>query len=336
MATRKPRKKTPRKRKKRTPRRPALGVSLLKVLCGLAVLVLLVAAAGLLAHHFIQHRPPTARLLPAPAPQSGPPALPHPESVTPPPGPEGPPSPPHPEPPATAPAAPKVAIVIDDIGYDRSLARKLLALDSALTFSVLPFAPHSRSIAREIVRQGNELMLHLPMEPEEYPAVDPGPGALLSSMTPDELLLQLRADLAAVPGIKGVNNHMGSRLTAESSRMYQIFTVLKQEGVFFIDSRSTAHTQARPSAQMFRIPFAERDVFLDHERNADFIRRQIDKVIQIARENGQAVAIAHPSATTYEVLREMLPGIKRQVQLVPASAVVKILEDDSAAIAHSP
>jgi len=216
------------------------------------------------------------------------------------------------------------------------MAQKLLALDPALTFSVLPFAPHSRSIAREIVRRGNELMLHLPMEPEEYPGIDPGPGALLSSMTPDELLQQLRANLAAVPGIRGVNNHMGSRLTAESSRMYQIFTLLKQEGIFFIDSRSTPHTQGRSSARMFRIPFAERDVFLDHERDADYVRGQIEETIRIARANGQAVAIGHPSATTYQVLKAMLPEIKRQVQLVPASAVVAVLDDTDSPVAHSP
>lgn len=331
MAARKPRKKPTPKRRRRSSKRPALGVSLLKVLCGLAVLLVLVAAAGLLAHHFVQHRPQTARLLPpSPKPEL---RLPHePEAAKPPDRfPQG----PEREPKEQPSAAPKVAIIIDDIGYDRRMAQKLLALDPGLTFSILPFAPHSRSIAREVVRQGRELMLHLPMEPDEYPTIDPGPGALLSSMTPDQLLLQLRENLAAVPGIKGVNNHMGSRLTAESNRMYQIFTVLKQEGYFFVDSRSTPHTMGRPSARLFRIPFAERDVFLDHERHPDFIRRQIEKMIQIAKEKGQAVAIAHPYPVTYHALQAMLPEIKKQVQLVPASATVEVLEDDGTQVARS-
>lgn len=336
MATRKPHKKAPPKRRRRSTKRPALGLSLLKVLAGLAVLVVLVMAAGMLAHHFIQHRPQTARLLP-PTPQKPelplhrrPEVEPSPDRI-----PEFPTPDMRPQPPEKTPEPAKVAIIIDDIGYDRAMARKLLALDPDLTFSVLPFAPHSRSIAREIQRRGNEMMLHLPMEPEEYPAVDPGPGALLSAMTPDELLLQLRKNLDAVPGIKGVNNHMGSRLTAESSRMYQIFTVLKKEGVFFIDSRSTPHTMGRPAARMFRLPFAERDVFLDHEKDPDFIRRQVEQTIRIAKENGQAVAIGHPYAATHQVLQEMLPAIKRQVRLVPASSVVKVLEDDGTQVAHS-
>lgn len=335
MATGKSRKKSTRKPRRRRPKQPALSLYLLKVLIGLAVLVVLVAAAGLLAHRFIQPRPQTARQLPPPStavPQV--PQLPRDDTV---PG-RGP-HEPHPrirpQPPIEQPAIPRVAIIIDDIGYDRPMAQKLLDLDPALTFSVLPFAPHSQALAREIVRRGNELMLHLPMEPIEYPTVDPGPGALLSAMTPDELLAQLRKDLAALPGIKGVNNHMGSRLTAESGRMYQIFTVLKQEGVFFVDSRSTPHTTGRPSARMFHLPFAERDVFLDHERDADFIRGQIEKMIQIAKEQGQSVAIGHPSPTTYQVLRDLLPEIKRQVQLVPASAVVDVLEDDGNRVADT-
>jgi polysaccharide deacetylase 2 family uncharacterized protein YibQ len=306
---------------------------MLKVLAGLAVLVVLVVAAGMLAHHFIQHRPQTARLLP-PKPElpmhRTPEVEPSPDRIPEVPAPDM-----RPQPPEKTPALPQVAIIIDDIGYDRAMARKLLALDTDLTFSVLPFAPHSRSIALEIRRRSNELMLHLPMEPEEYPAVDPGPGALLSAMTPDELLLQLRKNLDAVPGIKGVNNHMGSRLTAESSRMYQIFTVLKKEGFFFIDSRSTPHTMGRPSARMFNLPFAERDVFLDHEKDPNYIRRQVEQMIRIAKENGQAVAIGHPYAATYQVLQEMLPAIKRQVQLVPASAVVNVLADDGTQVAHS-
>jgi hypothetical protein len=141
-------------------------------------------------------------------------------------------------------------------------------------------------------------------------------------MTPDQLLHQLEIDLDAVPFIKGVNNHMGSRMTAESSQMYQIFSILKKRGLFFVDSRTTGNTLCRPSARLFQIPFAQRDIFLDHKQDKEFIRRQIKKLVQIAKHNGQAVGIGHPHSITYKVLREMLPDIQKEVQLVPTSEIV--------------
>ena len=147
---------------------------------------------------------------------------------------------------------PRVAIIIDDIGYDRGLARKFMAFNVPLTFSVLPDSPFGDILVKEIKAQGLELMLHQPMEPQEYPSVNPGPGALLSTMTADELIAQLERNLDRLPGVRGVNNHMGSQLTTESSRMYQVFSVIKKRDLYFIDSRSTADTICRPSAHMFQ------------------------------------------------------------------------------------
>ena len=166
-------------------------------------------------------------------------------------------------------------------------------------------------------------MLHLPMEPNEYPEVDPGPGTLLVSMSADELIAQLDKNLNALPNVKGVNNHMGSRLTAESTQLYQVFSVLKQRGLYFIDSRTSAESLCEPSARLFQIPFAQRDVFLDHYPTPDFIRKQIKELIRIARHNGQAVGILHPHTTTLKILQEMLPDLQKQVYLVPASKIVR-------------
>jgi polysaccharide deacetylase 2 family uncharacterized protein YibQ len=135
---------------------------------------------------------------------------------------------------------PKVAIIIDDLGYDKKIAEKFLELDATFTFAILPFSPFQKKIANRAHDKGIEVMLHLPMEPEEYPRVDPGPGTLLTTMTPDQLISQLQKDLDTLPSIKGVNNHMGSKLTAESSQLYQIFSILKKRGLFFVDSRTTA------------------------------------------------------------------------------------------------
>ena len=118
---------------------------------------------------------------------------------------------------------------------------------------------------------------------------------------------------------------MGSKMTAESGQMYQIFSILKKRDLYFVDSRTSAQTLCKPSARLFQIPFAQRDVFLDHRQDARFIRRQIKELIRIARRNGYAVGIGHPHTTTYEVLREMLPELKKVVQLVPASEIVHLL-----------
>jgi hypothetical protein len=163
------------------------------------------------------------------------------------------------------------------------------------------------------------------MEPKEYPKVKPGPGALLMSMSPDQLLNQLINDLDAVPYIKGVNNHMGSKMTENSDQLYQIFSVLKQRGLFFIDSFTTSKSLCKPSSRLLQIPFAQRDVFIDHIPEHDFIRKQIKMLIRIANKKGRAVGIAHPHIETYEVFREVLPELNKKVRLVPASEIVHII-----------
>jgi polysaccharide deacetylase 2 family uncharacterized protein YibQ len=218
-----------------------------------------------------------------------------------------------------------VAIIIDDLGYDRALAEKLIDLNEPFTVSVLPHSPHQQAIARLAHDRGLEVMLHLPMEPLEYPEIDPGPGALLSAMSPDELLRVLEENLAAVPHVAGVNNHMGSKLTARSEQIYQVFSVLKRRGLFFIDSRTTNESICRASARLFQIPFTQRDVFLDHYHDAAFIRRQIRELVRIAQLRGEAVGIAHPHPLTYRILKEELPALRRQVEIVPVSRLARLI-----------
>ena len=326
MTKKKPPRSKSRKKgsRKKSRKRGSSEFVLLKILTTLTVLVLFVVAAGFLTHYIlIKTRPPIKRLPPLVKMRPQPTAGIRPFEVFP--KEDRPPVVPLPKPKPPAEALPKVAIIIDDLGYDRRIAQKFLDLDAGLTFAVLPLAPHTRLIAATIFKKGGELMLHLPMEPLEYPSVDPGPGALLSSMSADDFIAQLRENLSDVPGIKGVNNHMGSKLTAESARLYQVFSVLKQEGLFFIDSRSTAETVGRPSARLFQLPFAERDVFIDHVQDPDMIRLRVKELIQIARKNGEAIGIAHPSKTTLRILEEMLPMLKKEVQLVPASHVVHVI-----------
>jgi polysaccharide deacetylase 2 family uncharacterized protein YibQ len=299
--------------------------SLAKVLAGVSILVLLVVTAGLLMHFLVSPDKPSKSVSPVksvpPTPQTSAkspafeiypskkiPSVKKPvKSTTP------------------AKHRPLVAIIIDDLGYDKKIAIKFSKLNAVLTFSILPHSPFQKTIAHLSREKGFDIMLHLPMEPVEYPDVNPGPGTLLTSMTPDQLTRQLENDLDAVPFIKGVNNHMGSKMTAASSQMYQIFTILKKRGLYFVDSRTTVETLCKPSARLFQIPFAQRDVFLDHVATVEFIRKQLNELVRIAQHNGYAVGIGHPHSLTYQVLREMLPELQKKVRLVPASEIVDLV-----------
>jgi hypothetical protein len=298
--------------KKRSPKN-----NLIRAVAGLGVLIILVIIAGVFAHHLLlrKHRvKPVVKYRVKKIPRFEV----YPEK-------EVPPDKPIVKPvPAIPKKLPKIAIIIDDIGYDKEIVQKFLELDAVFTFSILPYSPFQKSIARSIHSQGLDVMLHLPMEPNEYPLVNPGPGALLTSMSPDQLINQLDKDLNSFPFIQGVNNHMGSKMTTVSTQLYQIFSVLKKRKLFFIDSRTTTETLCKPSAHLLKVPFAQKDVFIDHILEPEFIRKQMRRLMHIANSHGEAIGIAHPHEITYDVLREVLPELKKKAILVHASDVVHI------------
>ncbi len=328
-------------KKKTGKKAKSIKQQLIKASFGFLALIIIVAAAGLAVRHLIrQHpskipaKPPVAEVqkkpikIPTyeiyPREKAVPSPRPLPKSV---PVPKPKPLPravpvPVPEP-VPIKALPEISIIIDDIGYDRELCEKLIKLDTSLTFSILPRSPFQTSLSRLAVDRGSEIMLHLPMEPKEYPRVNPGPGALLTRMSPDELVGQLELNLEDLPYIKGVNNHMGSKMTASSTQMNQVFSVLKKRGLYFIDSKTDPDSTGRSSARLFQVPFGERDVFLDHVQTKEFVRNQINLLIRIAEKHGSAIGIAHPHEVTYRVLRETLPDLKKRVKIVPASRLVK-------------
>jgi len=325
-------KRRPQKKRKKT----AIRNSLSKAIAALAILAVLVIAIGLVVYHLAPPNKPATPLPVSKSVQTQQPPVTHkptfeiyPEEKTPAPRPLAKIDIPKPLPtprPLPVEKLPLVALIIDDLGYDKKIAEKFSELDTNLTFSILPHSPFQNEIARLASSKGIEIMLHLPMEPVEYPEVNPGPGTLLSSMSPDELIRQLEDNLSTLPSIKGVNNHMGSKLTTESTQMYQIFSVLKQRGLFFIDSRTTSDSMGRPSARLFQLSFAERDVFIDHYQKPKFIRNQINELIRIARLNGAAVGILHPHTMTLTILQAALPELKDQVQVVPASKIARPIE----------
>lgn len=217
----------------------------------------------------------------------------------------------------------KVAIVIDDLGYDGKLARRFLEIDGPLSFSVLPHGTFSKSIARRIHETGREILLHLPMEPKGYPEVNPGVGALLTEMTDEELVQTLRKDLDSLPYVKGVNNHMGSKFCEYEKKLRPVIRELKNRGLFFLDSRTTSRTKAYKVAQQLEVPSAERNVFLDNIQSPKAIRSQFKRLIQLAKLKGTAIGIAHPHEATLKVLREDIPKLPKEgVELVPVSQLL--------------
>lgn len=218
---------------------------------------------------------------------------------------------------------PRLAIIIDDIGNDRTDDEAVLRLPGPLTVSVLPHLPLSTEIADEAARRGDEVMLHLPMQPDSEASpsetIELRPG-----MPSAEVRTAFAAMLATVPHALGVNNHEGSRATADPRLMSALMPLLKQRGLFFVDSRTSPSTVAYDAARRYGVPAASRKVFLDDSVNKNAIEKQIDLAVHDADRGGEAIAIGHPHPETIVALRDMLPRLKeRGVQLVFASDLVR-------------
>jgi len=229
-------------------------------------------------------------------------------------------------PPATQPQPhrPRVAIIIDDLGRDLGVARDLLAIDQPFTFAILPNDAHTAQIATLAHRRGREVMIHIPMEPQGYPATDPGKNALFVDLPAQEIRRRFLSYLDQVPYAKGGNNHMGSRFTTDVAGMRTVLEAMKQEGMFVSDSRTTGNTIAGREAQELGVPTLSRDVFLDNVADVGQISQQIRKLVELAGKRGYAVGICHPYRETVQALRQEAGGLLSQgVVLVPVSKLLK-------------
>ncbi|GGY88313.1 hypothetical protein GCM10011613_36700 [Cellvibrio zantedeschiae] len=215
----------------------------------------------------------------------------------------------------------RLAIIIDDIGYNQTQSERAARLKGAFTLSVLPFTPHGLSSAKLAHNQGKELMLHLPMSTINNMPV--GKGGLVSGMEKTAFLTTVRQDLDSLPHIQGVNNHMGSRLTQEAEPMQWLMSELRPRGLYFVDSRTSAQTKALDIASHFQVPSLKRDVFLDDLNETKAIQYQLNRALQFARQRGSAVAIGHPYPTTLSVLEQVQPLLSAQgVKLVFVSQLL--------------
>ena len=221
---------------------------------------------------------------------------------------------------------PRIAIIIDDIGYNEHIINKLIDLDANITFAILPFSPFGKKISKKLHSNGADIMLHLPMEPISYPTNDPGPGVLLSDMTPDVFLEQLKNNLNDIPHIIGVNNHMGSKLCTDSNQMNRILSLLKRDDLFYIDSGTVSGSKAWFSARLLKLRFAQRDVFLDNDKNVEYIIGQINKLVRLAQKDGYAIGIGHPYGTTLQALAMEVPKLKNKLYFVRVSELTAVPE----------
>ncbi|MFC5355371.1 divergent polysaccharide deacetylase family protein [Azospirillum himalayense] len=220
------------------------------------------------------------------------------------------------------PGKPAIAIVIDDMGVDRKRSNRAVSLPAPLTLAWLPYAHELPAQARAARAAGHELMLHLPMEPSG--SADPGPQALRVSLDKGEILRRTKAALDSFDGYVGVNNHMGSRFTADSAAMTPVLGEIARRGLLWLDSRTTAKSAGLTLARELQMPFAGRDIFLDNEMTVSAVRGQLAKTEQVARKQGYAIAIGHPHDATIDALASWMPEVqKRGFVLVPVSAVVR-------------
>lgn len=237
--------------------------------------------------------------------------------------PQPPPPPPPPPPPLPVVQGPRLALIMDDLGRDLGTMRQLLALPLAVTVAVLPGEPHAAEVADMAATQQREVMLHIPMEPQGYPAINPGYDALFVDTPQEKLAARLEALLAKVPQAVGGNNHMGSRFTRDVAGMQVVLEVMKARGLYFIDSRTVGSSVAFDIARQKGVPTASRDVFLDNVAEVEPILEQLLALKQLAERRGTAIGICHPYPQTLEALRQAVArDLLAGVEVVFASHLV--------------
>lgn len=223
---------------------------------------------------------------------------------------------------ATTPARPVIAVVIDDMGMVQGTLKRFARLPAEITFAFLPYSPNLEYQTRVMRDNGHELIVHLPMEPKRRTA-DPGPQALLTRLSDAELEQRIAWNLGRFEGFTGINNHMGSRFTEDPRVMRAVMSALKKRDLYFLDSMTTSRSVGIPMATEYGVPQAQRDIFLDNERDYDAILRQLRKAERIAERRGHVIAIGHPYRITYQVLKDWAPTLQRKgIRLVALSRLI--------------
>jgi polysaccharide deacetylase 2 family uncharacterized protein YibQ len=221
----------------------------------------------------------------------------------------------------TSPRLPRVSIIIDDMGYKEKGGKELLNLELPLSFAFLPFAPFTRPLAEQAYRKNRDILLHLPLEATD-PKWDPGPGVLKTSMDSYTIKTQLHRNLNAVPHAIGINNHMGSYFTATPLAMKRLLVAVRDLDVFFLDSVTSAQSTGYKLAAGMGIKTGRRNIFLDNNQNPKKIIKQLQALVKLAQEKGQAIGIGHPYPATITALRQYRNKLVGQVEVVGITQLV--------------
>jgi len=219
---------------------------------------------------------------------------------------------------------PAISIIIDDMGYRLKSGHRAVELPGAVTYSFLPHAPHANELSQIAHKQNKEVMLHLPMEAEGGKKL--GPGGLTECMTEKKFAKVLESNIQSIPHISGFNNHMGSLLTKSQLWMTRLMReVATDKKLFFVDSKTTSESVALKTAREEGLKSIKRDIFIDHEDSAEFINKQLKKLIRRAQRKGTALAIAHPKKLTLAILEKWLPELEAKgIKLVPVSTLITL------------
>lgn len=227
-----------------------------------------------------------------------------------------------PAPGTVPPGSAKIAIVIDDMGMKRGMTRPFAELPGRLTFAFLPYAGDLQRQTRRVREAGHELFVHLPMEPESR-IEDPGPNALLTRLSTEELVGRIKWNLNRFDGFVGINNHMGSLFTQSRTHMRPVLEAMRRRHLVYLDSKTSSTDVSPELAEELGVPWVARDIFLDNIRTRVAIDEQLARTVRVAQQRGQAVAIGHNYQVTLDALRDWLPEIQSAgFQLVTVSELV--------------
>lgn len=219
---------------------------------------------------------------------------------------------------------PRIALVIDDVGWNREIVREIERINQPFTLALLPEAQYSREIFDSVKNNFTmDVILHLPLEPEP-PAQSFDKGLLSTDMGKAEIIEQFNKNIEYYyPYIKGLNSHMGSRFTADEEKMKILMEEIKAKNLFFVDSFTTKKSVGFTLAKEMGVKTGRRDVFIDNFSDRQYIEKQIWELVESARKQGWAIGIGHARKDTIEVLKKVVPLVAEEVEIVPVSALLE-------------
>ena len=216
----------------------------------------------------------------------------------------------------------KMAIIIDDFGFNRQGTKGMLSINRPMTAAVLPFRPYSKKDAKLAKEAGLEVILHQPLEPIS-PQANPGQGAIYTDMEEEEIKQTFLKNLNSLPKVSGINHHMGSKASADLRVMKQLLSVVKDKDLFYVDSSTSQHTVGAKIARQKNIPTKENHLFIDNVDKQREIEKMISRLSEVALAKKELIIVGHVKKNTAQAIKKMIPELEQKgIKLVYASQIV--------------